>query len=422
MHRAREHTGRLRGLADRMRDEDGFSLAEIMVALTIVSVGMLALAGTASTGARMLAEARQRQAATEIANREIEHIRNIPYDDVALTGTITRSTDPERPDYWVSDAGTGYDHDQNGTHDPLVIDSAGAITHSENITVGPTQLTIYRYVTWVDDPDVTGAQDYKRLVLIAFYRAPVNNGRAREVRASVLFTPGSVFVSGEQAGGTVGSTSSPTPTPSPTPSGSCSGDTEGPTGSFTIVSGTGAEQGYTSSTTITLSLAPVDSCTPITVRFSNDNVTFGSSVTYDALNPTTTWTVPGGDGTKSVWGRFTDGVGNVRNLTTARTIVLDQTLPTVPGTLTRTLSCSGADRTVNLSWGTSSDANLLGYRIYHSVDNGPYSVLSTTSGLTGSDTHKKTLDSVRFKIASYDRAGNESVYTNEISLAKNQCS
>jgi fibronectin type 3 domain-containing protein len=88
----------------------------------------------------------------------------------------------------------------------------------------------------------------------------------------------------------------------------------------------------------------------------------------------------------------------------------------------RSVSCSGTNRTVVLSWGASTDSNLRGYRLYRSTDGTTWSVLTTTTALTTSDTHKKSLDSVRFHVVGYDKAGNESAATNIVSLSKNQCS
>ena len=97
-------------------------------------------------------------------------------------------------------------------------------------------------------------------------------------------------------------------------------------------------------------------------------------------------------------------------------------LPTVPGTLTRTVSCSGSDRTVHLGWGVSTDTNFHGYRVYKSTDGTTWSAIDTASSLSYDDVHKKNLDSVRFYVVGYDRAGNESNATNTVSLSKNQCS
>ena len=102
--------------------------------------------------------------------------------------------------------------------------------------------------------------------------------------------------------------------------------------------------------------------------------------------------------------------------------MLDTTEPTTPGTLTRTASCSGTNRTVALNWGASSDAHLVGYRVYRSTDGLSWAIVSSTTGLAASDTTAKSLTSVRYRIAAYDRAGNESTAGNTITLSKNQCS
>jgi hypothetical protein len=94
----------------------------------------------------------------------------------------------------------------------------------------------------------------------------------------------------------------------------------------------------------------------------------------------------------------------------------------VPGTLTRTVWCSSSQRTVTLSWGTSTDTNFLGYRTYKSVNGGAWTAIATTSTQTTSDTDKKSLDSVSYRVVGYDKAGNESTPTNVISLSKNKCS
>lgn len=392
-----------------------------MGAVTILAVGFLALTLSASTGARLLAEGRQRQSATEIANRQLEHFRNIPYDQVGLSANLNHVPDTTHPDYYVSLDGTRFDWKGTGAYEDLVVESDGQIIHSEDLTVGATELTTYHYVTWVDDPDVTGTRDYKRLTVAVYYRAPVNTGRPRVVRASTLFTTGTVTVGGTGTSPNQGSVPVPSSSPPPPPSGSCSGDTSGPTGDFTILSGTGTEQGYTASQTVTIQVSPSDACTPITFAFSNDGVTYGDKNTYVATNPTATWQVTSGDGTKSIRVRFYDGLQNARTIG-PKTVVLDQTLPTKPGTLSRTVSCAGNNRTVSLSWGVSSDANLVGYRVYRSIDSEPWEMVKVTASLNTTDTHAKNLDSVRFRVVGYDKAGNESVPTNEIALAKNQCS
>jgi hypothetical protein len=238
------------------------------------------------------------------------------------------------------------------------------------------------------------------------------------VRASTFFTPGSVTIEGTEGGANQGGgvpTSSPTAVPT-----TCAGDTSGPTGGFQILS-TSGQQGYTSSTSVGLSMSLTDSCQPISMQFSNDGILYSDPLIYDSSNPSVSWTLPSGDGTKSVHAKATDANGNARTYA-AQTVVLDTVSPTVPGTLARTLSCNGNDRTVTLAWGASTDTNFNGYRIYVSTNSGAWTVLSTTSLVQETTTNLKTLDSVRYYVVGYDKAGNESDATNIVSLSKNQCS
>ena len=93
----------------------------------------------------------------------------------------------------------------------------------------------------------------------------------------------------------------------------------------------------------------------------------------------------------------------------------------MPGTLTFTKSCSGNDRTVNLSWGSSTDANFRGYRVYRSINSAAFVAIATSSTSTVSDAQPKTLDSIAYRVVGYDKAGNESNASNTISVSKNQC-
>src|ERR1041384_6465373 len=111
------------GQLNRLDDESGFTLIELMAALTILSVAFFALAMGASTGLKLVSQARQREAASEIANGHLEHIKNIPYDKVALESSLTHSTDTTDPDYYVSTDGSRYDHTGAGAYEDLEVDT-----------------------------------------------------------------------------------------------------------------------------------------------------------------------------------------------------------------------------------------------------------------------------------------------------------
>lgn len=403
----------------------GFGIVEVIAAFTIVFVGFFALASATGSASRILTRGTQRQVATAEANGQLEDLRNLAFSTVALSSQPAHSPDESHPNYAVSGDGTTFDATHSSSPETLIVDtSAGQVAHLQSaVRVGSTTMDIFKYVTWVDDPNITGTQDYRRVTVIARYLDGGATARPRTVQVAALVTPGSItFTGGSSAVASSGSaTPTPTSTPTGTPSGSCGGDTAPPTGGFTILSSTGAQTGFTASTTATLSLAPSDGCTPITYRLSNDGVSYGAWATYDPAQPTVSWTLTTGEGAKSVWAQYADGAAN-QATSGPQTITLDTIAPTVPGTLTRTASCSGNDRTVTLNWGVSTDTNWLGYRAYKSENGADYTLLGSVATLSISDTHSKSLTSVAFRVTGYDKAGNEGNPTNVITLAKNQCS
>jgi len=397
--------------------EEGFTIVELMAALSVLAIGFVALAASLGIGFKQITLGRQRQTATEIANARIEHLRNVPYAAIALSSAPVYTSDIDDPDHFLSADGSQYDYSgQENFEDVIADESGGQVLHLEDpVEVGATTMSVFQYATWADQ-----SNDVKRLTVVVVYRPTAIEGAAKFVRMSTYFTPGTVTVGGTTPGASQG-TSSPTPSPAPTSTGSCSGDTSAPSGAFSIASGTGSDVGYTSTVTATLSLSFSDTCTPISLEFSNDGTTYAPWVTYDSLNPSVSWTLTAGEGTKSVWAQVKDGIGNVNSLGPNQ-VTLDTTKPTVPGTLAKSVSCSGADRTVVLTWGSSTDTNLKGYRIYRSINSGPWTAIGTSSTTTSTDSHKKGLDSVRYHVVGYDKAGNESNATNTVSLSKNKCS
>src|SRR5262249_53135669 len=93
-----------------------------------------------------------------------------------------------------------------------------------------------------------------------------------------------------------------------------------PTGSIAINQGAGA----TASPNVTLYLSAQDvGCGVAAMAFSNDGVNFSS---FEPYASTKAWTLPSGDGPKTVFAKFKDRADNVSQAVSA-TIVLDQVAP-----------------------------------------------------------------------------------------------
>jgi len=69
----------------------GINLAEIMLAVGIVAVAMLALIGVFTSGLRLLAQSRDSQTATQLARQVLEQVRvsgNVPHNALTFDGSV----------------------------------------------------------------------------------------------------------------------------------------------------------------------------------------------------------------------------------------------------------------------------------------------------------------------------------------------
>jgi hypothetical protein len=199
---------------------------------------------------------------------------------------------------------------------------------------------------------------------------------------------------------------------------------------------------YVNSTAVQLQVEGSDpSCYPLSLWMSDvnqrTNCTAVGSVSFSKQqenlndnNPaghvltTLTWSVPLGDGLKGICAvlRNPQGGGLGRSRVWGFNLILDQTKPTTPGDFRETAcSITTNDRNVTVAWNTASDLYFSGYRIYRSIEDGPFTLLKTSAALSTTDTTVKTYSSVRYMVRAYDKAGNESLDSAIVSYARNEC-
>jgi type IV pilus modification protein PilV len=75
------------------RRSDGFTLIEVLVAMSIAAIGFLGLAATHATSLRATVVGRNVSIATSIANETIETMRRRPYAQVVSTSPTTVARD-----------------------------------------------------------------------------------------------------------------------------------------------------------------------------------------------------------------------------------------------------------------------------------------------------------------------------------------
>jgi hypothetical protein len=310
----------------------------------------------------------------------------------------------------VSPDGTAYTS-AAGT-EPLVFDAGSTFDHIVYETVNNVEYVAYRYVTWVAVG--ADAEAYKRVTIVVQWDGTSTDGEPIEVTLSSL-------VSGDGVAWT--STTSTTPGPTSTTSTTlgvtttttpsvCLGDLDGPSATLDILAGSGAQTGYTSSSTVTLSLSANDGCTPMYMSFSNDDTTYSTPIAFDT---SAVWTLLAGNGTRTMYARVMDGIGNQTSLSAA--VVVDGEAPTTPGSFTASVLSS--PQRVVLTWtGSTDNDSLLGYRVYVATGAGGFQNQPTgvsapcpTSPCTWTHTGVKKKDTYTYYVVAYDAAGNESLQT-----------
>ncbi len=81
----------------RVTSRSGFTIAEVLVAAVVLSVGLLALLGSAGLTTRMVGQGRHSTRAAQVAAARIERLRQIAFS------TVPACTGPE----WRSDSAGG---------------------------------------------------------------------------------------------------------------------------------------------------------------------------------------------------------------------------------------------------------------------------------------------------------------------------
>ncbi|MBI9088275.1 MAG: prepilin-type N-terminal cleavage/methylation domain-containing protein [Desulfobacterium sp.] len=104
-------------------DNKGFTLLEILIAMVILSFGLLALGGMQVSGIKGNAGAMGLTEAAVIGTNKIEQLLALPYDDPELSDTDNDGTNQDGDDNGTDDDGDGFGLD----------DVPGGADHSETI-------------------------------------------------------------------------------------------------------------------------------------------------------------------------------------------------------------------------------------------------------------------------------------------------
>ncbi len=172
----------LRRIRSRLRGEAGFTLVELMVAVGIMLVALLALAYTATIGFSDIALARQRQGASGLANQTMEQIRALPFDVLKKglsNADLTGGGDPNIT------SGCGFTYCYGGEAIPRGANPnvVPLVPHTQSIVVGPTTYTVRAYVTYYKN--VTTNNTF-RLTVVVTWPNPARRGVSSTVQSQTI--------------------------------------------------------------------------------------------------------------------------------------------------------------------------------------------------------------------------------------------
>jgi len=149
------------GLRKRASDEGGFTLIELMVAVTVLMVALVSLAYLVLIGFSDIALARQRQGANGLANQTLEQVRALPFDTLkkglsnadltASTTTGNASFDPNIIKNGTCGAPTVYCYKGEAIPRGANPNVVPLVPHQQKLKIGSTSYTIRTYVTYYNN-------------------------------------------------------------------------------------------------------------------------------------------------------------------------------------------------------------------------------------------------------------------------------
>jgi type II secretory pathway pseudopilin PulG len=171
----------------RLKAEDGFMLLEVLVAILVLTIGLLGLIGAFDSARKLNLLSERRTSMAHRAQLEIERLQAIPYAELAMQSQPSHSTETTNPDYYVNSSPTtctsvgdgcyAWNMESTGEEEPLVPEPDGLIKGN-----------VYDFVTWHKDPLCTGTvnNNYKRLTVVVTAKVPSGNHQPPAVRVSTL--------------------------------------------------------------------------------------------------------------------------------------------------------------------------------------------------------------------------------------------
>lgn len=332
----------------RLRDQSGFSLIELLVAMVVLLIGVSGTIAMLDGANARTVENRSREAGTGLAREVVERTRSLAYPSITSAGLVSQlqameglaDDDSAEPGWQIKRRGFSFTVSMSAcsANDP----KDGLGTHdSASWCAGTAAGTADR------NPD-----DYKRVTVDLVWDEPDARGRVHE--QTLINSPGNAAGPGVTAL-TLDMSTSPQDTVGPCPP-SCPGS---------------------------LPFTATTSMPPATVAWAIDGADLGT-----ASGSGNTWTFSWDisnvtDGAYLVSARAFDAEGR-SSATRARTITLNRYDPNAPVGFAAGRNGS----IVDVEWLANTERDIVGYRVYRNAGSGWEQVTGTCSSAAGGLTQR----------------------------------
>jgi prepilin-type N-terminal cleavage/methylation domain-containing protein len=155
-------------------DDRGMSMIELLVAMLLLGVGIMALAGTLSAASGLTLISERQTVMSHVGRNELERLQSLTYGQLALTGNPGTSTSTTNPDHYVSTQNGNYflqwDRSSSATEQIAIDATNGQVSPSpRSWSNGNIGGQIYDFVTYHTDAGCgsgcPASQNYKRIVV-----------------------------------------------------------------------------------------------------------------------------------------------------------------------------------------------------------------------------------------------------------------
>lgn len=175
--------------------EDGFTIVEVVIAAMVVAAGAFATFGVLASAIRNAERTKASQVALDRAQQELEALRSLHNDELALTAAPAHSPDALNPNFRVSNGTFALTREPPGSYANLVVNGGslygGGFVEGGVVNPGPVSFSsgdvsgeVYRYIVWRNDPSCPestcpGTQDFKQIVVAVKLDTPPNQSGER---------------------------------------------------------------------------------------------------------------------------------------------------------------------------------------------------------------------------------------------------